>query len=659
MRRPAAALALGIALVTGGCGREAAQGRPWIHDVKFVGVKSVKPRQLKKRLALEETSWVPFAPKHYLDPFTIDTDRARIEAFYRARGYFTARVTNAEVIPRKKGDSVDVKITVDEGPPSRIHAVEIGGLEVLPRGGKRLIKEFNASVKQGEILNHDKYLEAKERIKNRLLARGYAWVDVQGQVEVNRDTQAVDIKIAVKPGPRTVFGHVHVRGTERVKPRLLEVHSGIRQGSRFDPQELENARGAIYNLGLFSSVRVEVEPSSERPDVAEVIVSVKESTFNELRVGLGVGLESQRTDAHAAFSYARRNFLGGLRTLRLRVEPAWVAIPAFWNVQRTGPAILAEASLTQPDVIWPHLDLKWTVGYDVGIEYAYQYHGPRTSLGVSRPFWRNRIILGLSYNFQFLDFFATDPAILNDPAQAGTLFGYVDPYRIGWWQQDFVLDLRDKPLDAHQGVYVGIVAEEGGIYAAGAFSYEKIVPEVRAYAPLGSRLTAAARVQFGQLFPHGDTGSPITRRFYLGGPNNHRGFNYNRLSQQVPSGTPGIPPLPIGGDQMVLAQFELRLNIVEIAKNWLSIAAFFDAGDVAPPTCFTPECRAAYPRSTIDFTQLHYATGGGLRLKTVIGTIRFDLGVRLNRLDATQPDGTPNPDPGQRFAFHISVGEAF
>ena len=42
----------------------------------------------------------------------------------------------------------------------------------------------------------------------------------------------------------------------------------------------------------------------------------------------------------------------------------------------------------------------------------------------------------------------------------------------------------------------------------------------------------------------------------------------------------------------------------------------------------------------------------------MIGTIRFDLGVRLNRLEALE-NGQENPDPDQRFAYHISIGEAF
>src|SRR5439155_23224063 len=128
-------------------------------------------------------------------------------------------------------------------------------------------------------------------------------------------------------------------------------------------------------------------------------------------------------------------------------------------------------------------------------------------------------------------------------------------------------------------------AEEGGVYAAGAFQYEKLTPEVRAYLPLGPRVTVAARAMFGQLFTQGDLGSPVTRRYFLGGPASHRGFNYNRMSVQVPSGIPGVPALPIGGDQMVLMQGEIRVDLLRLAGQWLAVAAFFDAGDVAGPKC--------------------------------------------------------------------------
>jgi outer membrane protein assembly factor BamA len=111
---------------------------------------------------------------------------------------------------------------------------------------------------------------------------------------------------------------------------------------------------------------------------------------------------------------------------------------------------------------------------------------------------------------------------------------------------------------------------------------------------------------------------------------------------------------------MLLMQMELRLDIVRIYGNWFAMAAFADGGDVAAPSCGSADCKAVTGNvpSSIDVANLHWAVGGGLRYKTVIGTIRFDLGVRVNRLSPTT-DGVPNPDPGQRFAYHISVGEAF
>jgi outer membrane protein assembly factor BamA len=232
--------------------------------------------------------------------------------------------------------------------------------------------------------------------------------------------------------------------------------------------------------------------------------------------------------------------------------------------------------------------------------------------------------------------------------------------------------------------------EQGGVYTGSAFSYQKFVPELRLYYTLWNRLTIAARVQFGHIFAQGDFGSPITQRFYLGGPNSHRGFSFNRLSYQMCSGAfdPGTGPVPLlvpcrdgrtkltdaegnlvfqglerlptGGDTMLLGQLELRLGVVKLARQWLTLAAFVDAGDVAPPgaVCATGVCSAGGGGLNLDLTKLHVAVGGGLRYRTIIGTIRFDLGVRLNRLEELEGN-LENPDPGQRIAYHISIGESF
>jgi outer membrane translocation and assembly module TamA len=68
---------------------------------------------------------------------------------------------------------------------------------------------------------------------------------------------------------------------------------------------------------------------------------------------------------------------------------------------------------------------------------------------------------------------------------------------------------------------------------------------------------------------------------------------------------------------------------------------FLDGGDVRNSA------------SEIDLGNLHWALGTGLRFMTIVGPVRADLGYRLNRT------GPLDPQPGSRFAFHLSVGEAF
>jgi translocation and assembly module TamA len=86
---------------------------------------------------------------------------------------------------------------------------------------------------------------------------------------------------------------------------------------------------------------------------------------------------------------------------------------------------------------------------------------------------------------------------------------------------------------------------------------------------------------------------------------------------------------------------ELRVDVTKVAGNWVDVVPFVDAGDVT--TTF----------SALDVARLHVATGLSLEYTTAIGIVRAGAGVRLNRVEGD------TPDPGQRFSFHIAIGEAF
>jgi outer membrane protein assembly factor BamA len=621
------------------CAHQAADTRPRIHALTFAGLRHVNEPELRGKLS----------GAAFYDPFALQLDIYRIELFYRAHGFFDAHVVSTDVAPAKRRGAVDIKINLDEGAATKIAAVQLDGLDTLGDDGRAIRGEF--SLRKGQIFDHDFYLAQKAQLEDELQSLGYAFATVDGQITVDRDRHLAAVRFIVAAGQRATLGRVDVRGLQRVDGKKLVLHAGLIEGRRFSLDALDDARSKLENLHLFSLIKLEYHPRESSPDVADLVLTLEESTFRAWRFGGGVSFDLQRMEVRARVLHTRRYFAGGLRTLQLRFEPAYVTVPNFWQPVRSGPAATAEAELTQLDAFLPRDELKLTAGYDLGVEYAFQYHGPRAQLGYSRSFFRDRLQAGVSYSFQYLLFFNTDPALLANPAESARAYGYLDPYRLGWLYEEIALDLRDRAVDARKGGYFALRLEEGGVYSGAAFTYEKLLSEVRGYLPLGARVVVAARTEFGQILVQGDDGSPITRRFYLGGPDSHRGFNYDRLSLQIPSGLKGSPAIPVGGDEMFLTQVELRVRAVLLFGAWLELAGFVDAGDVAAPT--------GLPHDRLDMADLHYATGGGVRYKTIIGTLRADVGVRLNRLSAAEPDGRTNPDPGARVAFHISIGEPF
>ena len=71
-------------------------------------------------------------PGLYFNRARFDADLKRIQAFYADRGYPDARVTGFDVRLNDKQDAVDVTLTISEGEPVRVAAVEFAGFDSIP-----------------------------------------------------------------------------------------------------------------------------------------------------------------------------------------------------------------------------------------------------------------------------------------------------------------------------------------------------------------------------------------------------------------------------------------------------------------------------------------------------------------------------------------------
>ena len=630
---------VGLVLAAAACAHEPADGRPWVHSLTIRGNHAFSSGTLGEQIQTEKTGWWPFAGKKYFDRAAFDKDMDRLKAYYAQHGFFDARVVRHEAKPHGT-DAVDVEVTVDEGKPTNISGVQVVG---LPHGEEKHASKIAKELGPGHRFDYQDYSNTRQMLEWRLKEDGYAFAKVDSSAAVDRDQKKAWLYYKADPGPLTHFGKVEVQGNGNVPAHAIENRVTFDAGEKFKPEDLGVTQGRLYDLGVFSSVRVLLP--EEPQDPADIRIQLRPGKLHELKLGGGVGLERDREEVRARAEWTIHDFLGGLRSLRLRLKPAYVVLPDITDVRRQGLAAENDLTLRQPDIFSTNITAQAQAGYDLGIQEGYQYHGPRGQIGFERPFINDRILLGASWNLKYFNFFDIDPAAFN--AETTPLgFGFKNPYRLAYLEETAQFDLRDRALEPHYGGFALVRVEEGLPELGGDFTYVKYTPEVRLFVPLGHRVTLAGRGLFGWLSPNGnELESPITQRYSLGGPSSHRGFGFGRLAPQV-VGMHG-DRVPIGGDGEALLSFESRIDVYRMSGNWIGVIPFVDGGDVTARV------------GDLDLGNLHWATGLALDYQTPIGVIRAGAGVRLNRVDCPMTQPTCTPDPGQRVAFHITLGEAF
>lgn len=654
-----------------------------VRKLDIEGNHAVSDRALKKKIVTEKTGWWPFAKEKPFDPVVWDIDLDRMERVYESRGYYQ---TDLKGHVEEKGRDVKLRVDVVEGARTVVSTLEIRGLDELPKDERETVLA-DLSLAPGWPFEEGRWAAIKDEIRDRLRNAGHLEATVQGEALVDVTTYNAALTLAVQPGPRYRFSTIEVRQGRNtvlhVDPHWIEdeVRVALGKDELFSDERMHEAERRVFNMGVFSTVKVSTGP----PDVAAgrvpVVVQVQEAPFRTLRLGGGVGVDQIRNEARLFAEWTNRNWLGGLRRLRLRAQAGWAFLPNAYAVvrnteadfPRNGPIFLTSAEFDQPRLFdLAPLSFNAVVGGERRLEQAYTALTGRGQVGVT---WRPWVDFAVSPSYHLEGSQVDAPGqITSDVAPLVLGCGDNPCFQVvSFLEQTVTLDRRNDPLEAIRGYFGSVTLQEGGGPLQGSYDYLRVLIDGRAYAtpklPLLEDFTFAARVQGGALYPRSGnpSDSPVLQRFYAGGANSMRGFNSRRLSPLVDVAPPTAQLdqsrvlLPIGGNGMLVGNFEVRYALTEN----LVLAAFLDSGNVTRG------------RPTVDdFGRLRYAVGIGLRYRTPVGPVRADFGYRLpigspppvvNAMTPIIEDrscfgiggstGTPGTDGA--CVLHLSIGEAF
>jgi outer membrane protein assembly factor BamA len=632
------------------------------------------------RMPIRLWSW-PWTDWPIYNETAFERDLDRIERWYKARGYYDARVTSAKLHKNEEDREVAIEVTVEEGQPVLIVRVTVNGIAGLDPDLQEKVRK-RIQLELGGPFDEALYERSKRAVLDVLEEASYAKASVGGKAWVDPIQRLARVELDVTAGPHCRFGNVKVEGNRKLAAWPILAAAGIEGGTPFSLSALRDARFGVYALGPFASVEVDEKPRADG-DIVDVVIRVVPA--RPFRFGLGAGmtaggLYAQEADAtgdsfaqwdlHLLGRIEHRNFLGGMRRLRIEERPRLIFDQPFPSTNRAGLGNLLTLELRQPAFIEARTTLVALSRWDLGPDpYGGRFlrHDLVAGIGPERYFFEGKLLVALSINAElFL------PEHENDP---------YPNYELTYLNELARIDLRDDPRNTHRGSFFAFGVQHAGYIVPSDWNYVRLTQDSRGYIPLPGGMVLAGRARIGFMVitssriavpaepaPQNtseeaiqlreripfvqdlkDLG-PLRHRLRGGGHNSVRGYEPNTLGdvEELPYGNVDNRLLS-GGLRQWEASLELRIPLTES----FGTVVFTDAGDVSRGTAYR-----------LDYPQLSF--GFGLRYRTLVGPLRLDAaiapaGLQVFGTDERIRTGVPQSHVFGNVAGALSftIGEAF
>jgi outer membrane protein insertion porin family len=575
--------------------------RPWlVKAVYFTGNTSIPSSNLQSGMDTKPSRLfhaVKFSPSF------LNADIEAIADMYRDKGFLDVHVTAGDIIKDPLSRRVTVNIIISEGPQTHIDSMAIKGGAAL---GEAEIKSF-IQAKPLAPYSTVRLFYDQQTIRDSMAARGYPLCAVDRIDSVDSIAHRASVAFLIDQGPLVKVGPIAVAGAKKLRQVIVKRGLTFHQGDTLTTRQIQRSVKQLYETGMYKYVQITapVTDSAQQrrmpsPLSLPTLLTVEEADFFKVQGGVGYGTyEGVRLSLQTSYG----NVLGLGRTIGLNGK--YSQLVQGLHLQYTAPWAFLLPPTAEADVFGEHHDEVTFTGYLEGVTLSL-FAKTTWNLGY-RIFTTFEWINGVAIPPHPSD---TTPFIPSNNTQS---FGTGVTY-----------DTRDNMFDPSKGLFASSDAEVAGVIGTQTNHFYKLIMDIRGVLPVTSFLGAASAITAGYVNGYGPDASvvPPQELFYTG----------SETIRPVRGYAPGGVGDSIGGRLvLVLNVLELRYSIVK----WLKIAGFADAGFVWGSA------------SEFSLKDLRWTAGPGVRIRTPIGLLSADLGIRVN-----------GPTTG-KFGFSVSIGEPF
>ena len=481
------------------------------------------------------------------------------------------------------GEKWKAVYTVSRGEPVRVTAVRV---EAEGPGREEMAAAVKAfPLRVDDVLDQSLYEKGKKELVRSALKTGFITARFSRQeLRINREQKSGEVDLVLDTGPRYLFGET-ASDQEIIKPGLLARYLPYKTGEPWTPARLYELQRILYATDFFSRVSVRGDFDAARDMQIPVTVEL-ESPEHLNRYSFGLGYATD-TGARAQLEWRNRllNTSGHKARGTLQVSEFENLASFRYDIPRGDPRYDSYVlGASYKDETWEDTDTRLL---SAGVSMD---HGePQFRYGVSVEARDERYDVGVTSGTSRLFMPGAHAAVI--------------------W--------ADSMLRTKNGLLIGVNLNGSAEAAGSDATFMQVVGSSKLILTPLTSWRLIGRGSLGATLVDSIEDLPPSLRFYAGGDQSIRGYEYKELGTRDSSGT------VVGGRYLVVGSAELERMVSE---SW-GVAAFFDVGNAMDD----PE---------VDFEQ---GAGLGVRFRLPFGQVRFDLASAISE------DGYP-------VRLHLSVG---
>jgi outer membrane protein insertion porin family len=457
----------------------------------------------------------------------------------------------------------------------------------------------NVKVGEQEYYNRDAIRQDVLNLTDIYADRGYAHADVFPEIKTDPENLTVDIMFHITKNDPVYFERINIHGNTKTRDKVIRRELKVCEQELYSSSRLKRSVSDLLRMDYFEDVKVKPQKGSAEDKMILDIEVVEKPTGTFTFGGGYSGVDG----LYVMASVSERNFLGRGQILE-------------FSVQTGGSARQYTFGFTEPWLF----DIPLSAGIDAyKMERDYDDYD-RDSYGG-----------GLRAGYPLLDYtrgyikYAYDVSTIDNISPIASPYIYPGRNVESSVSLSVVYDSRNRQFNPSDGSRHSITLKYSGL--GGNIGYTKATAETGWYFPLFWDTVGFLHGEGGYIWERSDKYLPDYERFYLGGINSVRGFDWREISPVIGD------DIEIGGTEFV--QFNVEYLFPIIKESGLIGLIFYDAGN-------------AWADEGTSDSGLRDSYGFGIRWFSPMGPLRLERGYIID------------PYPGEGSGrWEFSMGGSF